>query len=325
MKPHPTDDLVRAMARVDDASLAGYAGRPAARALLNDVMTVPEPPAVSARRFRLPGLRLAVAAAAALAITAGVGVAGQIGGDAVPPGPVLPEIRLASAAETGRVLDRAAAAAESRPVTAPKAQQWVYTKMRLTTGAKPAGAVAGGPYRTDEWELWRRADGKQFAAYKNGEIEVNHEMVSSVIAARYNPIPTDPAALLRKVGGDRPKGREMAYLTLITLLRDNVYPPATEATIFRAIKLIPGVTLLKDRADAAGRPALALGLTTGWVREEVLLDPRTYSYLGERAIAIKDRTLRSEGEPALQIPKGTLQRLMVRVTTKIVDKPGQRS
>ncbi|TDE32421.1 CU044_5270 family protein [Actinomadura sp. 6K520] len=348
MKSHSTDDLVRSMARVHDENLAGFAGRPAARDLAEDIMTLTPPkefhaetaaqagdggraegPERTPRRFQLPGLGVRLAVVGAMAAIA---VGGVVLRADLPAGEQAPEssgaapqsISLGSAAKAAHVLDRAAKAAETRSLDAPGPRQWVYTKMKLTSSAKPAGLVSGGPYKTEAWELWRRGDGKQFAAYKNGKPQTGHETVSSSVAAKYEPLPSDPKALLRKVGGS--KGHSfMAYQTLVTLLRDTVHSAETEAAIFRAIKLIPGVTPVEGRVDAAGRPAIGLGLTVdGWLHEEVLLDPQTYAYLGERAITIKSRTFESAGEPAFTVKAGTLQRLMVRDAIEVVDKPGQR-
>jgi hypothetical protein len=111
---------------------------------------------------------------------------------------------------------------------------------------------------------------------------------------------------------------------LSAILRDHVLPPKQEAALFRAIKQIPGVTLA-GKVDAAGRPAIALGRTTeGWLREELLLDPTTYAYLGERSIAIKDHILKG-GDGTAKVKKGTLQLQSVRLAARIVDKPGQRA
>ncbi|TDC67700.1 hypothetical protein E1200_14215 [Actinomadura sp. GC306] len=326
MKPHPSDDPVRAMARVHDEDLAGFAGRPAARDLARDIMTLAPPEeipvevgdgergGVPARRF--PGLGVRLGAVGAMAAIAVGGVVLQAGEEA----PTPPSISLGSAAEAGHVLDLAAEAAENRSLNAPGPRQWVYTKMKLTSSAKPAGLVSGGPYKTETWEVWRRGDGRRFAAYKDGELQTGHETVSSSVAVKYEPLPSDPAALLRKVGGSK-EHYFMAYQTLVTLLRDSVHSAETEAVIFRAIKLIPGVTPVEGRVDAAGRPAIGLGLTVdGWLHEEVLLDPETYAYLGERAIAIKSRTV----EPGFTVKAGTVQRLMVRVAIGVVAEAGRR-
>lgn len=327
MNSQSTDDLVRSMARVRDESLAGFAGRPAARNLMQDVMaSSPSQDADAASlsrpgRFRLPGLGVRLAAVGALAAIAVAGVVLGTDGEGRPE-PAPASIALGSTTEAAHVLDRAASAAAKRHVTLAGPHQWVYTKMRLTTSARPAGLVTGGPYRTDTWEVWRRGDGKQYATYRNGEVQTGDEQVTSAVAARFEPLPDDPAALLRKVGGG---GDDMAFATLVTILRDSAHPAATEAAIFRAIKRIPGVTPVEGKVDITGRPAIALGRTVeGWLHEEVLLDPKTYAYLGERAVAIKTRRFESDHEPTRTVKAGTLQRLMVRVAAGIVDEPGRR-
>lgn len=327
MKPHSTDELVRSMARVRDESLAGFADRPAARSLKEDVVrdgTGSVSRTVKPARFRL-GVRLAAVGVLAAVAVAGVALRGA--DDAGPAGAPPADIALGTPAEAAHVLDRAAAVAATRPSAAAEPRQWVYTKMRLTSAAKPAGLVTGGPYKTETWEVWRRGDGKRYTAYEDGKPRAGHERVSSAVATRFEPLPSDPGALLRKVRGG-PKGGggdQMAYETLVTILRDSLHSPETEAAIFQAIKLVPGVTPVEGEVDIAGRPAIALGLTVdGWLHEEVLLDPKTFAYLGERAIAVKTRTFASEGDPTVTVKAGTLQRLMVRVAIGVVGKSGQR-
>ncbi|WP_203597260.1 CU044_5270 family protein, partial [Actinomadura bangladeshensis] len=247
--------------------------------------------------------------------------------DAGPPAVPPADIALGTPAEAAHVLDRAAAVAATRPSAGAAPRQWVYTKMRLTSSAKPAGLVTGGPYRTETWEVWRRGDGKQYAAYENGRPRAGHELVSSAVASGFEPLPSDPEALLRKIrrGPKGGGGDQMAYETLVTILRDSLHAPETEAAIFQAIKLIPGVTPVEGEVEIAGRPAIALGLTVeGWLHEEVLLDPETFTYLGERAIAVKTRTFVSDGDPAVTVKAGTLQRLMVRVAIGVVAESGRR-
>lgn len=116
----------------------------------------------------------------------------------------------------------------------------------------------------------------------------------------------------------------MAYENLVDILAMTVPPPKEEAAIFQAIKKIPHVTLIKGRADAAGRPAIALGLEKGAIHEEVLLSPKTYAFLGDRVVTIKDQTIGSNGEPKTLVKKGTLQSERLRTVVGIVAKPGQR-
>ncbi|WP_026402327.1 CU044_5270 family protein [Actinomadura rifamycini] len=323
----PADELVRTLARVRDGDLAGYADRPAARALLADITAAspadaPARARRSARRFPRLAVRLAAAGALAAAATAGVVVVST--DDGRPPAPV-PAV--GSVAHASEILDGAVAAAAARPYTAPGPEQWLYTKVRMKGAAEASGAVTGGPYETKSWELWRRVDGKhQYAAYRDGKLTEPPASEGKPRASRFDPLPTDPDALLRKIGAMPGQPDELAFGTLITILAENLHPPQVEAAIFGAMRRIPGVTATEGTVDAAGRPAVTLGLTAreGWVRQEVLLDPETYRYLGERSVTVGDRTLEGDDGGDLVVKSGTLQYEQVRTAAAIVDEPGER-
>ncbi|MEV5707403.1 CU044_5270 family protein [Actinoallomurus sp. NPDC052274] len=295
------------------------------------------------RGFRLPriGVRLAMVGALAAAIAAGVTVVQNSGGTDKDgrPRSMLPGIPAGPVANAAEALDRAAAAADSRPFTPPRPDQWIYIELRIRTTAKESGVATGGPYRTIVRRSWERGDGKKSARVENGQVKIFNEFSRTVPPSDYPSLaalPTDPDALLRWVdaqNGAKP-GSEGAYQfdfeTLNVILRENLLPPRTEAAIFRAMKKIPGVVLVDNSADAAGRPAIALGrIAEGWLHEEVMLDPKTYAYLGERAISIKGHTSRGAGDDptaaVTYVKKGVLQNLTVRTGAGIVDEPGRRT
>jgi len=99
-------------------------------------------------------------------------------------------------------------------------------------------------------------------------------------------------------GGERPYGRirlsreeqhRAVFGLAADLLRDNLVPPGVQAAIYRALPRIPGVQLQRDAVDAAGRHGVAFArVHDGHVRAEIILDPRTYQYLGWRQIVVKD-------------------------------------
>jgi hypothetical protein len=295
------------------------------------------------RRLRLPriGARLVAIGMLAAAIAAGVTVVQTSGGTdkAGRSRSVLPGIPAGPVANAAEALDRAATAADARTFTPPRPDQWIYTELRIRTSTKPSGAVTGGPYKTYIRRHWERGDGKKSAAIVDGRLKVFNGFSMTIPPSDYPSLaalPTNPDVLLRWVyaqDGSKPGSQgqyETAFGTLNVILRENLLPPRTEAAIFRTMKKIPGVTLVDNTADAAGRPAIALGRTTeGWLHEEVLLDPKTYAYLGERVISIKGHTLRGVGSNPTAMPeyvkKGVLQNLTVRTAAEIVNKPGQRT
>jgi hypothetical protein len=277
------------------------------------------------RRFRLPGLgvRIAVVGAFALAILSVVTVENLDGTGA--------DVPLASAA----VLEQAAVAAEEKPFIAPRDDQWIYIEDRFTTSDGKTGTSRG----------WRRADGTAFAWMRGGSglrVETLQPrgrgrpgrpapgLLDSY--KRLAALPTDPEALLRwayqraeNITGSGTNEHGDVYLMFNHMLRENVLPPELEAAIFRALKQIPGVTVV-DTVDVAGRPAIALGLgTSDWLHEELLLDKETYAYRGERSTVVRDAVIDplKAGNARGEVKKGS-KVVAERVVTAIVDEPGQR-
>jgi hypothetical protein len=114
-----------------------------------------------------------------------------------------------------------------------------------------------------------------------------------------------------------------AYAILTGLLRSNVVPPDLEAAIFRGLKRVPNVTV--EPIEVRGRPALALGQTEDWLREELLLDRETYTYLGQRSTITKNTRIdpAKAGNETGAVRKGD-RVVSERIATAIVDEPGER-
>ncbi|RSN45640.1 CU044_5270 family protein [Actinomadura sp. WAC 06369] len=321
----------------DEPAAPSSAARTGARAALMD-RTAGRAPAAAPRHApggRLPRLGIRLAAVGALATAAVVGVTVlQSGGvdEHGRPAPVVPGIPAGPVANASELLERAAMSAETRAFTAPRPDQWVYVESRSRRGDTPNGPLSDDPADTRTNKSWTRADGKMIAYMENGRLERSPMIAGSPPSdyASLAKLPTDPDALLTWVYadmgglGETAEGRyATAYTTLSTILRDNVLPPKLEAAVFRAIKQIPDVTLVEGRLDMSGRQAIALGrITEGYLHEEILFDPKTYGYLGERAVAIREHSTRGE-DGTLAFRKGDLMRLTVQVKTGIVDDAGQ--
>jgi hypothetical protein len=143
-------------------------------------------------------------------------------------------------------------------------------------------------------------------------------------------LPTDPDALLdwayeeaKNVTGAGLTEHGDVYAIFTGILRSNVVPPKLEAAIFRALKHVPGVEL--STVEVLGRAAYSLGQTEDWLREELLLDRETYSYLGETGTITKNTRINplKAGNETGEVRKGNKVASM-RITTAIVDKPGER-
>jgi hypothetical protein len=192
-------------------------------------------------------------------------------------------------------------------------------------GAPPRGGGVGG--------------GRAWALMRGGKLEIQAQpgtgMWPPEDLATIESLPTDPDALLawlywelRKsdgsTGGTDEGRHQSAYIAINVLLRDNVLSPALRAGLYRALARIPGVTLVMATVDAAGRPAVALGrVQEGWLQERILLDPDTFEYLGEQAVAVRDHVAKGD-DGTWRVRAGTVQRLEVRLEAAIVDRVGAR-
>src|SRR5262249_52421627 len=112
-------------------------------------------------------------------------------------------------------------------------------------------------------------------------------------------LPTDPGALLRwaydqtpniEGGGSTPDAE--VYGIFEGMISDNVLPPDLKAAIFRALKQVPGVTV--KTVEVNGKRVYALGQTDDWLHQELLLDAKTYDYVGQSGTVTRDATISPE-------------------------------
>jgi hypothetical protein len=324
--PEPSSDAARTEARA--ALLARAAAERRGPATTTADRADRRRPAASfggrPRWRRRGGIGLAGAAtiAAAMIVVANLGPAGPDGAPrSIVPG--LPGVPVAAA----EVLERAAVAAEEKPFTPPRDDQWIYTEERISSSD-------GGEPRVRR--RWRRADGGGFA-FRDDRGRLRVEIVSrhrgrpapdgyKQLAA----LPADPAALLRwgyaearNVTGAGLTEHGDVYAIFRMALGDNLLPPELEAAFFRAMKRIPGVTA--EPVEIFGRRAISLGLTEDWLRQELLLDPRTYAVRGQRSTTVRDAVIDplKAGNETGEVRKG--HRVVAeRLVTAIVDRPGER-
>jgi hypothetical protein len=143
-------------------------------------------------------------------------------------------------------------------------------------------------------------------------------------------LPTDPDALLRwayreakNVTGAGLTEDGDVYAMFRGILGKSVLPPELEAGILRALERVPGVRV--DTVDVLGHRVLSLALTEDWLRQELLLDPRTYAYRGQRSTVVHDAVISPEkaGNGTGEIKKGHTV-ISIRLATAVVDRPGER-
>jgi hypothetical protein len=105
----------------------------------------------------------------------------------------------------------------------------------------------------------------------------------------YRALPTDPARMLAYLYRiDDPTDTysrgmdpdERAFLKASYALYLARPAPAVQAAVLEAVSRIPGVTLVPEATDAAGRHGVAVARTGDNYRQELIFDPKTYAYYG---------------------------------------------
>jgi hypothetical protein len=285
-----------------------------------------------------------VAAAVALALASGVDE-----GRVMPPP--------ATAAEA---LERAARAAETRaPELFPRPDQAFYVRSRGTNlscvGAGGPDAYCGLVTKAREsWTSERRAGRvRERFLERRWPSEKQRRRWEAAGRPRHGEgaLPTMRLGRLRwHLGNERLSRRELLALDdtpaqLFRRLRDGVHPgqgpsrhgevfaqisdalrslPAPRrlrATLYRAMKHVPGVRLLGEVRDPVGRPALGVARTEDGVRTEVLFDPATATMLAEREVVVDAS---SEDARWLGAAPGTVLAGVVYEQRAVVDAVGAR-
>lgn len=259
------------------------------------------------------GWRLAAAGGLAAALAAGLLVAQTVSiGDHSP----------AATAEAAEILHSAAQAVRQVPDLSARPDQFVYvesaTAYSVTSGATGTTRIEPKQRRVwlsgdgtgdgllrerraddDEWSelsLPGCRDGREtpiMSEAKQAEAEPNGAAPTGCkpVPAYLGDLPTDVDAMYRYLydnsQGDNPRDVQ-AFVTVGDLIRENYVRPQAMAAMFDAAARIPGVTVIRDVADAAGRHGVAVAQVWQGGRAELIFDATTYRYLGERTVAVKD-------------------------------------
>lgn len=243
-----------------------------------------------------------VAAAAAAAAAALIVVPGH--SPSAHPAPGGTGVRLAPATinvAAVRFLRQAAATTRRQPASAPGPDQYVYTETEYANG--------------DKSQMWLSADGnrdglerKPYAVLPSctvaqaeiatEELEKNTTAHTPIPCAGdedagYLPsMPTDPRALLAYLtnlgladtgaGASTSEQANDLGKAVDFLMQTTYLLPAQQAALFELMAQTPGFTVVHGARDAVGRVGVAIKWTFEGGPAEIILNPRTYAYLGDR-------------------------------------------
>ncbi|MCP2168374.1 CU044_5270 family protein [Goodfellowiella coeruleoviolacea] len=126
-------------------------------------------------------------------------------------------------------------------------------------------------------------------------------------------LPTDPEQLYERLRADSGGGKH-ALVYAADALRTGLLPAPARANLLRALTYLPGLDVVDGAADLDGHRGVALGVSEGGERQEIILNPGTGELIGEREVS--DTFFAG-------IPKGSLISYSA-ITTAVVDHIGDK-
>ena len=258
-----------------------------------------------------------------------------------------------------QLIDYVTRAAAAAPGRAPKPDEWVAVKVEYADSSKGSGGYIFGP--PDERKIslvWYRGDQCAIASVPDvpasllpaktvtGKLTIDRGYMGpgcgagttlggwkSVTYSYLNSLPTDPAALESVLLAGNPPGglippREAAIFDAIVNLltagapQGIVIPPKLEAAVYRVMQQLPGVHF-EASADLAGRTGLGFWMVReGYLKQEIVIDPLTYTFMGFKDVAIKDHAM-TGSDGTRYVAKGHVMGWAALLGSAIVRHPGQ--
>ncbi|WP_405710569.1 CU044_5270 family protein [Streptomyces xanthophaeus] len=232
------------------------------------------------------------------------------------------------------LLDRVALAAQAEPDPAVRDGQFLYT--RTTGHSTSLSETANGAMeaaRTDESaERWVSVDGSAGTLTRTARGSATVPGAGAGKPGLGNPtyrflasLPTDPARLLELIRDEARRGHgagsgsttgpdQQAFVMIGDLLRTAEAPPGVSAALYRAAARIPGVVLVPEATDAAGRTGVAVARVHDAERTEWIFDRDSLRLLGERTVLLEDSAWGTAGTPVTSVAV---------VGRGVVDRAGQ--
>ncbi|GGS39058.1 CU044_5270 family protein [Actinokineospora fastidiosa] len=131
-------------------------------------------------------------------------------------------------------------------------------------------------------------------------------------------LPREPGPLLDRLRADAPdhgRGDSQLLIYAADALRGGLLPADVRTPLFRALAMLQGLQITDNAANLDGRRGTAVGIDDGRVRQEIIIDPVTGVFVGERQV------LTTESESG--VPAGTVTGFTA-VEIAVVDETGVR-
>lgn len=179
----------------------------------------------------------------------------------------------------------------------PADQKQVWMWRRDVTGARKWVAGTEAQARADGFDIdtpawpegeWRARCGDWFAEEEGREPCTQSSGWGLPNAEFLAALPRDPDELYDRMRADtRGQGSDADLQMVVTaadVLRSGLVPADLRAALYRALAKVPGLQITERVANLDGRKGTAYGISAGGERHDIIIDPATGQFIGEREV-----------------------------------------
>lgn len=180
-------------------------------------------------------------------------------------------------------------------VPADETQVWMWRRdvtdaRKWVAGTEAEARADNLPIDEASWPEgeWQAPCGDWYAADENRQPCSTKGSWQSPNAEFLAALPRDPAALydqLRAEVGDRGEAHMVTYAA--DLLRSGLVPADLRAALYRTLAKVPGLEITERFANLDGAKGTAYGISENGIRHDLIVDPATGQFIGEREITEK--------------------------------------
>jgi len=269
------------------------------------------------RRLVIIGTVAAAAAAAVVIAQGRIAHPAHSAGKALHP--ASPSAAPAPAASAAQLVVYATRAAAAGPAFDPRPHQWIYTEvLQASSSAGAGGYLFGPPNERVKQQTWVRVDGQETAYLRHGKLVISRPDLPRPVHGGAYPVPTplgwrsasypyleslptNPAQLTTLIKanlraepnpiGDDGEGNVGVFNAIQALMENVVLPPRLLAALYGVLARDPAVHFDRSVTNLAGRTGVGFyTVQEGYLKEEIVINPRTYAYMGYQDVAIRAHT-----------------------------------
>ena len=320
LNPVRAVDVLDAAASADAADLLGH--------ILSQPSTCTSSQRQSVRPRRPTKVWIAAAAAIAVA-AAGIGVTENLAGRGSRhiASSRLPVIGFQQRTSQGvatnavKLVDYATRAAALTPAFVPGPHDWMYRDVLDKIGRRRYREVTW--WEVNFHHMFVLSDGKVTPAGSStgscaGGLEGWPGCINNVY--RYlATLPADPTALRHVILANNHSNSAAAFRAIMGLMLNCPLPARFQAELYAVLTGLPGVRFDRSATDFAGRHGIGLYMIqTHFWKMEIIINPRTYTYMGLLVVAVKTHT-----EYGRHVRNRQIQAWNAILNSGIVKKAGQ--